>query len=133
MINLYSGAIGFAFATFILAFFKNFYFASGAMILGGMAWITVLTTFTTLVQQVVSPWVRARALSIFLAIFFGGMSLGSLLWGWIATHYTFSTALSVAAIGLLACNFLTYIFVSGIEPEFLSSSSSAHCYRRTEI
>jgi MFS family permease len=121
---IFGGAIGFAFATFILAFFKNFYFASGAMILGGMAWITVLTTFTTLVQQVVSPWVRARALSIFLAIFFGGMSLGSLVWGWIATHYTFSTALSVAAIGLLACNFLTYIFVSG--KKLLLNQNSSH-------
>lgn len=110
---IFIGAIGFSVTTFILALSQNFYFACGAMILGGVGWICVLATLTTLVQQVVSAWVRARAISIFLTIFFGGMAIGSLLWGWMATHFTISIALSVAAVGLFCGNFLTYAFISG--------------------
>ena len=107
------GAIGFAVSTLILALSKNFYFACGGMILGGLAWMAVLSTFMTLVQQIVHAWVRARALSILLAIFFGGMTVGSMLWGWMATHYTIPVALLIAAIGMLVCNLLTYFFISG--------------------
>jgi MFS family permease len=108
-----AGAIGFAITTFILSSTNNFYLACGAMLLGGIAWTSVLATLITLVQQVVSTWVRARAISIFFAIFFGGMSLGSFFWGWIATHYSISIALFCAAVGLFSSNILTYLFISG--------------------
>lgn len=64
------GAIGFGISTLILAVSKNFYIASAAMILAGLSWMAVLSTFMTLVQQIVPEWVRARALAVFLAIFF---------------------------------------------------------------
>mgnify|MGYP001260934051 FL=1 len=120
-----TGAIGFAITTFILAIVTNFYFACGVMVLGGISWICVLATLTTLVQQVVSAWVRARAISIFLAIFFGGMAMGSILWGWMATHFTISIALLIAAAGLLVFNFLTYIFISA-ENLILDHTPSQH-------
>lgn len=107
------GAMGFAITAFILSLSNNFYFAGGGMVLGGMSWTLVLATLTTLVQQVVSSWVRARALAIFLAVFFGGMAAGSILWGWIASHFTISIALFVSALGLMIANFLTYLFTSG--------------------
>ncbi|OJW50339.1 MAG: hypothetical protein BGO67_00215 [Alphaproteobacteria bacterium 41-28] len=110
---IFLGAIGFAVTTFIVAFTKGFYFACGAMVLGGVSWTAVLATLTTVVQQAVSTWVRARALSVFLAIFFGGMALGSVVWGGIASHSTISISLLLAAIGLILANFLTFVFTSG--------------------
>jgi MFS family permease len=107
------GSICFALNAVILVLSKNFYLACGGMILGGVGWMMVLSTLTALVQQVVASWVRARSVSIFLAIFFGGMSVGSLLWGWIATHYSIPMALFVSAFGLIVANFLTYLLISG--------------------
>lgn len=119
------GAFGFAITTFILSLTNNFYFACGGMLLGGISWTLVLATLTTLVQQVVSSWVRARALSMFLAVFFGGMAVGSVLWGWVAANVTISFSLFVAAIGLIMANFLTYIFTSG-EKLILDLTPSGH-------
>lgn len=64
-----TGAMGFAVTTFILSLSSNFYFAGGGMLLRGISWALVLSTLTTLVQQVVASWVRARALALFLAVF----------------------------------------------------------------
>lgn len=107
------GAMGFSMTAFILSLSNNFYFASGGMFLGGMSWTFVLATLTTLIQQVVGTWVRARALAIFFAVFFGGMAVGSILWGWIASYFTISTSLFISALGLVIANFLTYVFTSG--------------------
>ncbi len=110
---IFMGGIGFSLTAFTMALSKGFYFACGAMVLGGVAWTAVLATLTTLIQQVVSSWVRARAISVFLAIFFGGMAAGSVLWGWLASHLTISISLLLSAIGLIIANFLTYAFTSG--------------------
>ena len=107
------GAIGLCYYDFCPGFIQSFLLGMRRMLLAGISWIAVLSTFTTLVQQVVPVWVRARAISIFFAIFFGGMSLGSLLWGGIATHLSIEISLLCAAFGLLFSNYLTYIFVSG--------------------
>lgn len=106
------GATGFAITTFILSLTSNFYLACAGMLLGGISWTVVLATLMTLVQQVVSTWVRARALSIFLAIFFGAMAIGNIIWGWVAAHSTISLSLFLAALGLLIANFLAYIYTS---------------------
>lgn len=108
-----TGAFGFAITTFVLSLTNNYYYAFGGMVLGGISWTFTLTTLTTLAQQIVSAWVRARALAIFLAVFFGGMAFGSVLWGWVAFHYTISIALFIAGIGLVIASSLAYIFTSG--------------------
>jgi len=107
------GAMGFAVTTFILSLSSNFYFAGAGMFLGGISWTLVLSTLTTLVQQVVASWVRARALAIFLGVFFGGMATGSILWGWVASHLTISISLFISALGLIIANSLAYAFTSG--------------------
>jgi MFS family permease len=119
------GATGFAVTAFTLSLSSNFYFACGGMMLGGTSWTVVLATLITVVQQVVASWVRARALSIFLAIFFGAMAVGSILWGWIASHFTISIALFVSAMGLLIANYLAYIFTSS-ERLILDFTPSGH-------
>ncbi|MEM1131220.1 MAG: MFS transporter [Pseudomonadota bacterium] len=71
-----------------------------AALLGGLSWITVLTSFNVSAQTALPNWVRARGLAVFLMVFFGSMALGSILWGQIATATNIPTALVIAALGL---------------------------------
>jgi len=59
---------------------------SGAMLLSGVAWLVVVSSFNVAVQTAVPAWIRARALAVYMLVFAGGLSVGSLLWGTLATH-----------------------------------------------
>ena len=71
-----------------------------AAFLGGLSWITVLTSFNVSAQMALPNWVRARGLAVFLMVFFGSMAAGSIIWGQVATATSIQIALIVAAIGL---------------------------------
>lgn len=71
-----------------------------ACFLGGLSWITVLTSFNVSAQTALPDWVRARGLAVYLMVFFGSMALGSVTWGQVATWASTSVALSLAAAGL---------------------------------
>lgn len=74
----------------------------------GMGWIFVLVSINVSAQQALPDWVRARGLSVFIMVFFGGMSLGTFFWGWLATHTSIETALLSASIGGVVFIFLSY-------------------------
>ncbi len=90
---------GFVFAgvTVALGQVNNFYILLPIMFLGGASWLGLLSSFNVGAQATLPPWVRGRALSVYLLIFFGGMALGSLLWGTVANMIGTSMALTVAA------------------------------------
>ena len=71
-----------------------------AAFLGGLSWITVLTSFNVSAQTALPNWVRARGLAVFLMVFFGSMALGSIVWGQVATATSVQIALIIAAAGL---------------------------------
>ncbi len=103
------GTIIFAGATITLAYVRVFGLLSIAMLGGGLAWMTTMSSFNIAVQAVVPEWVRARALAIYLLSFFGSMAVGSALWGALAERLGISLALMTAAsalvVGLLAALF----------------------------
>lgn len=99
---LVSGAIIlFAAATFALASVQHFALLCAAMIAGGVAWMTVMSTFSVAVQTAVPAWVRARALAVYMLVVQGGLAAGSALWGAVATHRSIPLALRCAAVGLV--------------------------------
>jgi MFS family permease len=99
---LVAGAIIlFAAATFALASVQHFALLCAAMVAGGAAWMTVMSTFSVAVQTAVPGWVRARALAVYMLVFQGGLAAGSALWGAIATHRNIPLALQCAAVGLV--------------------------------
>jgi MFS family permease len=63
----------------------------------GAAWLAVLTTLNSSAQSLLPAWVRARALSVYLLVFFGGMAAGSVLWGTVAAPLGVPTALLASA------------------------------------
>jgi MFS family permease len=104
------GAGIFATGALLVALIVHFYVAMLGMLLAGFAWLTVLATLNAVAQHSVSMWVRARAISVYLMIFFAGMAIGSSLWGIVATHLSLPMTQVCAAVGLIAGNLLTYFF-----------------------
>ncbi|MEM6440972.1 MAG: MFS transporter [Pseudomonadota bacterium] len=97
-----AGTLGVVAAMLALATAPSQVVSIGASAVAGLSWITVLSSLNVSAQTALPDWVRARGLSVFLTVFFGSMSLGSLVWGQIATLSGVSTALIASAIGAAA-------------------------------
>ncbi len=91
----------------VLASVRNFYVLMPAMLLSGAAWIAVLSNMQVAAQTAVPAWVRARALSVYILVFFGAMAGGGLLWGSIASHASITLSLLLAAAGLAVGTLVT--------------------------
>jgi hypothetical protein len=61
----------------------------------------VLATLTVSAQVSLPDWVRARGLALFTTVFFGGMTLGSAVWGELAAVLGLPAAHFIAAAGAL--------------------------------
>ncbi len=73
-----------------------------AMVVIGMAWISVANSLTVSAQQAMPDWVRARGMSIYQMSLMGGSAASSLLWGQVASVASVQSAvLLAAAFGLL--------------------------------
>lgn len=96
-----------------------------ASAIAGASWIAVLSSLHVSAQTALPDWVRARGLSIFLTVFFGAMSLGSLIWGQVAASTSIATSLLAAATGAALCIPLTWRAKLG-QGETLDLSPSMH-------
>ena len=76
-----AGTLGTALALVLFAAARDPITALAASLIAGIAWITALATINVSAQMALPPWVRGRGLSIYVAVMFGGMSLGSVIWG----------------------------------------------------
>ncbi len=119
------GTIGTAAVLLLMAIASHQVIAIAAAALAGLSWIAVLSSLNVSAQTSLPDWVRARGLSIFLTVFFGSMSIGSLLWGQVATIWSIPSALIIAAIGALALIPLTSRARLG-QGETLDLSPSMH-------
>jgi MFS family permease len=95
-----AGTVVFALATISLAYIHAFGVLAGALAVGGVGWIAVLSSLTVSAQTVTPSWVRARVMAVYLLVFMGGLAVGSAVWGFVAARIGVSTALLFAAIGL---------------------------------
>jgi quinol monooxygenase YgiN len=73
----------------------------GIMLVGGMAWITLIASFNVAAQTAVPSWVRGRSLAVYMVAFQGGIAAGSATWGAIANYAGLEWAFLSAAIGLV--------------------------------
>ena len=67
----------------------------------GISWIAVLATINVSAQVALPAWVRGRGLAVFVTVQFGGMTLGSVIWGQVATVAGLPAAHFLAAAALL--------------------------------
>ena len=92
--------LSFALVAVVLAWSKSTALVAAALVIGGMAWIGVLSSLNASAQVALPAWVRARGMATYLLVFQGGQALGSFVWGFLATHTSTSVALSAVAGGM---------------------------------
>jgi MFS family permease len=71
-----------------------------AAALAGSAWVTVLSSINVTVQIAAPHAVVGRCLALYHMHAFGGLAIGSLLWGSVAEATSVSTAMFVSAVAL---------------------------------
>jgi MFS family permease len=68
-----------------------------ALVVGGMAWMALISTLNAATQTSVPTWIRARAMSMHNASSLGSFALGSVAWGALAEAAGLPASLCVAA------------------------------------
>ncbi|MGE8209739.1 MAG: MFS transporter [Stenotrophomonas rhizophila] len=105
-----------ALSLFGLAWLRHMALLPVAMLVNGFAWITVLSSLQIAAQTAVPPWVRARALSLYIMVFSLGMAAGGLSWGSIAQRTSIPLALTIASVGAVIAGLLVWrVRIAGSE------------------
>ncbi|UOQ73214.1 MFS transporter [Hymenobacter cellulosilyticus] len=104
------GTLVFVGTNVCLALVTVVYWLYPVMFLSGIAWLMVMTSFSTTVQLHVPKWVQARVVSIYMLVFQAGLSLGSIVWGELADRASLETALLATAVWMLVSMLLAIPF-----------------------
>lgn len=113
----------YALTTLAIATIRNEVALCVVMAICGAAWLTTLSSLQVAAQISVPAWVRGRALSLYIMIFFAGMTLGSLLWGWVAAYTNTPVAMLISAAGAVLAALMVRKFSLGSqEPPDLAPS-----------
>ncbi|PBC04656.1 MFS transporter [Mesorhizobium sp. WSM3860] len=100
---------GFALCAFNAAVSNNAWQTSAGLLIGGACWVIALSHFNVTVQMSTPRWVVGRVLSIYQTATFGGIALGSWIWGVVADAHGAESALMVAAVAMLAGGAIGFI------------------------
>jgi MFS family permease len=95
------GSLAFVVVAIAAATQRELYVLCPIMLAGGVAWICVLSTLSVGAQQASPPWVKARALAVYLIVFQAGIAGGSAIWGVVASRGGLRAAYFGIAGGLL--------------------------------
>jgi MFS family permease len=79
-----------------------------ASLIAGASWVSALATLNLSAQVSLPDWVRGRGLAIYIMVFFGAMSVGSALWGQLATWVGLLNAHWIAAATMLLAIAVTW-------------------------
>jgi len=79
-----------------------------ALLVLGIAWIAALTTLNGVAQGILPNWVRGRSLAVYLTVFNGAMTLGSLGWGAVASGIGIQSTLIAGAIALVVIGLIAH-------------------------
>jgi predicted MFS family arabinose efflux permease len=89
-------------ATALFGIARNPLTAVAASILAGASWVVALTGLSVSAQVALPEWVRGRGLAMYVTVMFGALSVGSAIWGGIATRLGLPASLLIAAAGAVA-------------------------------
>jgi predicted MFS family arabinose efflux permease len=102
------GTLGTVVSLVLLAAAREPILALVASFISGAASIIALTAFFVSAQVALPQWVRGRGLAIFLTVYFGALTLGSAMWGEVATAKGVPFALYAAGAATLIGIALTW-------------------------
>ncbi|MDQ3828882.1 MAG: MFS transporter, partial [Candidatus Tectomicrobia bacterium] len=100
-VHVAGATIVFVAAALALAYLRGFGALCAALVAGGMAWTTLMSSLSATAQLALPSWVRARGLAMYAFVFMGGLAAGSALWGVVAARFGISAALACATLGLV--------------------------------
>lgn len=73
-----------------------------ALLPAGAAWMIVGNINLAAMQTAIPPWIRARAMAVYLLAFQGSMALGGAVWGLVAEYLGVPGALTVATATMIS-------------------------------
>lgn len=91
------GALALGAAAIVIALSSWLVLSGLALVVAGAGWLVTLSTFNVTVQLATPRWVVARALAIYQMMAFGGMAIGSWLFGWVAETFSIEGSLMATA------------------------------------
>jgi MFS family permease len=92
------GTIGFALMVAISAFSPWIPLTMFGFVIGGASWVLMLSTFNITVQMSSPRWVAGRSLAIYQMVVFGGLAIGSWIWGELAESHGLVVALAASSV-----------------------------------
>jgi hypothetical protein len=95
------GTAGTALALALFGVAESWGTAVAASAVAGVSWIAVVASLNVSAQLALPNWVRGRGLAIYVSVFYGALTLGSVLWGAVADLVGLSAANLLAAAGLM--------------------------------
>jgi MFS family permease len=110
------GTLAFIAAQWILGAAHSVAYALPASFIAGMAWVSVLTSINVAMQLRSPDIILGRCLSIYQAVTFGGMAVGSWVWGVVSDWRDLPFALHSAAAFLAVTLVLTRLFAPMPKP-----------------
>jgi quinol monooxygenase YgiN len=103
-----AGEVGTAATLVLFGLAREPILALTASFIAGISWIAVLATLNVSAQFALPDWVRGRGLAMYVTVFFGTLTIGSVLWGQVAGMVGLPLAHFVAAGGALIAIPLTW-------------------------
>ena len=94
-----AGKLGTAVATALFGLARDPITAIAASLIAGASWMMTLSSLNVSAQIALPGWVRGRGLAIYVTVMYGGLSLGSLVWGLAAGKLGLGPAQLIAAAG----------------------------------
>lgn len=85
-----------------LAFTHSLTVAGAALALGGFGWVTGWNVLSVGVQMSSPRWIVGRTIAVYYAATFGGLTLGSWLWGAVAQGHSLTLAMALSGLGMAA-------------------------------
>ncbi len=95
------GFLGFAAGTAVVGTATSLPMAIPGLLISGASWVLSLSNFNVSTQLATPRWVVGRALAIYQTMAFGGMAIGSWVWGWVSEAASIQVAMYSAACVLL--------------------------------
>jgi MFS family permease len=104
----------------LVVYVHELWIALPAMVLVGMAWISVANSLTISAQFILPDWVRARGMAIYQTALMAGAAAGSILWGQVAAWTSVPLAVVAAAVfGVVMLVLLRRLRLEGrTEPDY---------------
>jgi MFS family permease len=96
-----SFSVAYAVAMVGIGFSARVEAAVALLVIGGMAWVAVQSTFNAAAQVLLPEWTRARGLAYFQLVFMGCQAFGALGWGALADLVSLPVAMAIPSVGLV--------------------------------